>query len=180
MKILTVVSITTLMAINVTAGEKNSFLQMLDPDPEIRISSKEITRNCVDFSGTWKGTCKVKEQTADEQVRIEQKGCQLIEVTGHDGKNIRLPVGGVVRSSLTIPGEPGFTGSGELTSHWNEDRTVLQVIMGKTGKKLTIDSPTHGKMVSQQIKLVEGKLTVDFTAYQHKDKTTGTCQFTKE
>lgn len=180
MKLVTVLSVASLMAMNASAAIKNSFLQMLDPEPEIHFSEKEITRNCVDFSGSWKGTCKAKEQTADEQVQIEQKGCQLIEVTGHEGKKIRLPVGGEMRSSMTVPGEPGFTGSGEVTSHWNEDHTVLQVIMGKTGKKLTVDSPSQGKMVSQQIKLVEGKLTVDFTAYHHKDKTTGTCQFTKE
>jgi hypothetical protein len=161
------------------AKKTDSFLDMLDLNPEIRISEKEKTRDCVDFSGSWKGTCKVKDQTKEETISIEQKGCQLIEVTGHEGKKILLPIGGVMESSVTVPGEPGFTGSGELTSSWNEDHTALHVIMGKSGKKLAVDSPSRGMMVSQHIKLLDGKLNVEFTAYHHKDKTTGTCEFGK-
>lgn len=181
MRSLILSSVAGLIAVQSSAVTKaHSFVDMLDLNPKIRISEKDKTRDCADFSGNWKGTCTAKDQTADEAVTIEQKGCQLIEVTGHEGRKIVLPVGGVMNASITVPGNPGFTGSGEITTHWNKEHTVLQVIMGKSGKKLAVDSPTGGTMVSQQVKLVEGKLAVDFTVYHHKDKTTGACEFSKQ
>lgn len=180
MKSFVLLSIVSLVATQGGATtKKDSFLDRLDLNPEIKITEKEKTRDCADFSGTWKGTCKAQDQTKEETISIEQKGCQLMEVTGHEGKKILLPIGGVVEVSLTVPGEPGFTGSGELTSSWNEDHTVLHVIMGKSGKKLAVDKPSRGMMVSQNIKVLDGKLNVEFTAYHHKDKTTGSCEFSK-
>lgn len=181
MKSFVLLSIVSLMAVEATAiAETESFIDLLDQSPEIRIAEEEITRDCADFSGNWKGTCQMKEQKVEETVTIEQKGCQLIEVTGRQGKKHKLPIGGVVHSSVTVPGTPGFTGSGELTSSWNEDHTALKVIMGKSGKKLAVDSPTSGTMAIQTVKLVEGKLSVEITAYHHKDKTTGSCEFSKQ
>ncbi|MFM8270448.1 MAG: hypothetical protein ACKN9V_09700 [Pseudomonadota bacterium] len=181
MKSFVLLSIISVVAAHAVATSKtDSFLDRFDLNPEIRITKKEQTRDCVDFSGTWKGTCKVKDQTKEETISIEQKGCQLIEVTGHEGKKIMLPIGGVMESSVTVPGEPGFTGSGEITSSWNEDHTALHVIMGKSGKKLAVDSPSRGMMVSQYIRVLDGKLNVEFTAYHHKEKTTGACEFSKD
>ena len=157
-----------------------SFFDLLDKDSEMVISGKTAKRECVDFSGSWKGTCKVKEQTLDEAVTLEQKNCKVLKVTGKEGKVSMLPIGGVMNSTVTVPGTPGFTGSGSITSHWDADHTAIQVIVGKTGKKLAIDRPTRGMMVNQEMKLVEGKLNVNFTVYYHKEKTTGTCEFAKK
>lgn len=180
MKNVTWLSIASLLACHSYAAAKStSLVDLLDVNPEVRITEKEKTRDCANFSGSWKGSCKVKDKTFDESVTIEQTGCELIEVTGSEGKKVKLPVGGVMNVSVTVPGKPGFTGSGTLTSNWNEERTVLQVIMGKSGKKLAVDRPSRGMMVSQQVKLVDGKLAVEFTAYYHKEKTTGACELVK-
>lgn len=180
MKSFVLLSLTCLVTTQVGATTKtDSFLDRLDLNPEIQITEKDKTRDCADFSGDWKGTCKAQDQTKEETLSIKQKGCQMIEVTGHKDKKLLVPIGGVMQASVTVPGEPGFTGSGEITSSWNQDHTTLHVIMGKSGKKLAVDRPSRGMMVSQHIKVLDGKLNVEFTVYHHKDKTTGSCEFSK-
>jgi len=176
----TLLVLTLWLSYSVSGFGSHSFFDLLDASPQMELSKKSSKRECTDFSGTWKGTCKVKEQTLDETVTIEQKNCDLLKVTGKEGKAIMLPVGGVMNSTVTVPGAPGFTGSGSITSHWNADHNAIQVIVGKTGKKLAIDRPTRGMMISQEMKLVEGKLAVAFTVYYHKEKTTGACEFSKQ
>jgi len=179
-KIYTVAVVALGLSYSMSGFGSHSFFDLLDASPKLELSKKSEKRECADFSGTWKGTCKVKEQTLEETVTIEQKNCDLLKVTGKEGKVINLPLGGVMNSTVTVPGNPGFTGSGSVTSHWNAEHNTVQVLVGKTGKKLAIDRPTRGMMVSQEMKLVEGKLAVDFTVYYHKEKTTGSCEFSKQ
>src|SRR4051812_47354851 len=71
--------------------------------------------NCADFSGQWKGTCTYSGSKAEANVKIEQYGCEVLNVGGQ-----YTPIGGLESKTTSGPVSGGaFSTSSAYTTYWN-------------------------------------------------------------
>jgi len=181
MKQISTLILSTCLSLSALAADvPQSFSEQLNLTPQMQTQQTESTQTCADFTGTWKGTCAVDNKTHDDSFTATQKGCEFLEVTGKDNHKIMIPIGGIVSLEGAVPGNPGSTFGGKINSSWNKEHTTLNLIISGGHKKLVIDEALEGMMLKQDIKLEEGKLKVDFTAYHSKEKTVGNCSFVKQ
>lgn len=157
-----------------------SFLDTLEMTPSVDTTSTAPVQGCADFSGTWKGNCKVGEATKEESFEIAQKSCDALEIKGGHGKFF-LPVGGVLGLGGSMPGTPAKAFGGNIDSHWNKEHSVLTLNIVGGGKKLVAEEAGRGLMLKENVQVENGKLVATFEGYcSEKGKFAGKCEFTKQ
>jgi hypothetical protein len=155
------------------------FTDSLDLGPEVEFSSDAEIKGCTDFRGTWKGKCTVASKEKEESFTIDQKECDMIQVTSSRG-TLKLSVGGAYTLTGATVGTPGKTFGGSLCSHWNKDRSVLNVGIHGGKKLLAADDEGKGLAIKEQISMNAGKLNVTLTGTSGEEKFLGSCAFEKQ
>lgn len=172
-----------LASLNVNA-QPTTFLDSLDLGPAVDMTDAKPGRACADFSGSWKGACKVGAETSKEETfTLAQKGCEYIQVTS--GKiNVKLPIGGTFSAEGAIPGTPAKAFGGNICSNWNAEQTVLQVHTHGGKKNLTINEMGNGAMMKQEMSMKDGKLVVTLEGVVSQagaeKKFNGECEFIRQ
>lgn len=148
--------------------------------------SKVVKRsfgNCTDFSGKWKGTCKVTQNGTDtvmpdQHQEIAQQGCEVIS-TG----TMPTFIGGTQNFGfvIPIPQTPGTTVGAvamdsSASASWNTARTELSLAMAFQTKAIG-DSPASIVTGTGYMKLDNARLIshIDMGA-----TAVATCEFDKE
>ncbi len=151
--------------------------------------TKQVNKvQCVDFSGSWTGTCKITSRDGDEEkwdqsMEIEQLGCSFIieKINGADNDNTTL-IGSISNSMMSFPknGTYGFT-----TSHpdqnsfrnidWNAERTALYIVASNQFFTTASDNVTFIDNISGERKL-NGKRLEDIYNFWRSSSGASTLQ----
>ena len=96
----------------------------------ILASTAAHAANCVNFSGSWQGTCNTNGQVSNDQIDIQQSGCEQINLGG------LVSVIGSVKTYTKTQGN--VTTTVKIATQWNADRTQLpgrlQIVTSQAGQ----------------------------------------------
>ncbi|MBI1860429.1 MAG: hypothetical protein HYR96_05885 [Deltaproteobacteria bacterium] len=111
---------------------------------------------CADFSGKWKGSCKVSETSIDLSLEIKQTGCTMLQAGGDI-----TPIGGLKADSFILPIEGGKNVAvfGASSSDWNADQSELGIqfnaLVKEVGTQKTTPLSGSGNLKLEGGRLVE-------------------------
>ena len=175
----------TLIAVAVSAATAAfsapvTFLSSLNSMPPVH-PSREAGKVCTDFSGNWKGTCTLAEgKKLDESFSMAQTGCEMLQVSGEKQNTQILPIGGVMTTGGAIPGNPAMTFGSSVDSSWNKEKTTLTISIMGGGKKLASDDAGQGFFLTEEARIVNGKLAVDIHAAGSSGEIVSFCEFDRQ
>ncbi len=144
-------------------------VQALQKQTQERISKKSLVvstkadpNKCVNFSGTWKGSCEGPEGKKSSTLVIEQNGCATINLYNEGGskQNSTYDLTGVgtsISASTTVYGSLNII----VGLRWNADQTVIQMAASALVNSAFMPSSPMQGLASGQL-LMDGEELVEF------------------
>ncbi len=132
---------------------------MAQSRPNMDTPANPSTASCADFSGQWVGQCQdMSENTHDDNIRIDQTGCQYLRIVNRDKGESSYEVGEARRFGRTSPATSWNSDLNEIAL-WSPDKSLLTVSISSTFNNMSTGEhwKDHG---SQKFAFRAGKLLV--------------------
>lgn len=146
----TVALLSLVIASAAQAAPQMSLFGMLQPHAGKVTQAKNNPEKCADFTGNWKGTCKMTDASgaitsAEQQLNMKQYGCGSL-VT--DGSNKPMTIGGI--SSET---NPNYASAYSMEWDGESSLSILTTYMAPNA-----NTPNNAAVSKGMLSLKDGKM----------------------